>query len=472
MKKLRLAAALPLALCLSALAPVGMPSAHALSVVQEVNGRTVDIVRFAGGSFEEQGGGNWVEKRADGSVAFRFREQARDDWSVYLHDASRNVYLQLDLHRRMVLYNAGSEPRRDLYPITDASAGRTAAVAPTPAQPRPQVQPPKVLKLTANALNVTQMELLPNAVKLTGPNTQFTFSDVTDRRPADGNLTASVGLGVIGGQPDIGQSFSLGARNPVVNARFASGRTLSARVIPNLPHPQGTPSQVTGPIGKPLGPFSLKNLSTQGFLQHRGGALTEVPDTRVRGARWLIEPIGQQRPPRFVRLATIDGRHLKMAGGAASVSPASPGDSSAHWVMRKDGNFCTFESATRPGAFLNVTPGGAPLAGPMNPTYANAKWVLANAERGAGGRPPAGTGAQAQGSAPVTMIFQNYSPAPLDIFIQEASGQVGFVETLAPMKAIRLPSKPGTAWRLSQGDRWVGSAVSGAGPSQTVPFGR
>jgi hypothetical protein len=93
---------------------------HAQSAVS-VTGRTVAIVAHPGGTFEEQGGG-WVEKDAAGQVSFRFEETGRDGWSVYLLDRSRNVRLQLDLHRKQVLYAAGDETMRPLYPITEAGA--------------------------------------------------------------------------------------------------------------------------------------------------------------------------------------------------------------------------------------------------------------------------------------------------------------------------------------------------------------
>jgi len=77
-----------------------------------------------GGSFTDVGGGRWQEADVYGSVNFQFREFGRDDWSVYLHDAARNVMLQLDLHRRMILYAQGDASRSNLYRITDAFPAR------------------------------------------------------------------------------------------------------------------------------------------------------------------------------------------------------------------------------------------------------------------------------------------------------------------------------------------------------------
>ncbi len=89
-----------------------------------VNGRNVGVVRHSGGSFVSVGGGQWQETDVYGTIGFHFQEFGRDEWSVYLHDASRNVTLQLDLHRRMVLYGQGNGPKSDLYRITDAFPAR------------------------------------------------------------------------------------------------------------------------------------------------------------------------------------------------------------------------------------------------------------------------------------------------------------------------------------------------------------
>ncbi|GAB2184498.1 MliC family protein [Roseibium sp. LAB1] len=95
--------------------PSGQPSA-----ASGLNGRNVGVVRHSGGSFTHVGNGQWQEADVYGTVNFYFQEFGRDDWSVYLHDSSRNVTLQLDLHRRMILYAQGDAPRSDLYAITDA----------------------------------------------------------------------------------------------------------------------------------------------------------------------------------------------------------------------------------------------------------------------------------------------------------------------------------------------------------------
>lgn len=94
-----------------------------------VNGRNVNVVGFGNnqgrklGTFRQTGRKTWIEQNARGQKTFSFTERGRDDWSVYLYDASRNVSLQLDLHRKKVGYSDSSSSRkRDIYNIISSSA--------------------------------------------------------------------------------------------------------------------------------------------------------------------------------------------------------------------------------------------------------------------------------------------------------------------------------------------------------------
>ncbi len=86
-----------------------------------VNGRNVKAVSHAQGSFMALGNGNWKEANDRGETTFKFKETGRDDWSVYLLDKSRNVTIQLDLHRKMVVYTDSTQ-RFDLYPIASSKS--------------------------------------------------------------------------------------------------------------------------------------------------------------------------------------------------------------------------------------------------------------------------------------------------------------------------------------------------------------
>lgn len=91
----------------------------------QVNGRNVNQVFHSQGKFVDNGGGNWSEIGNNGG-GFNFRENNRDDWSVYLFDASRNVNIQLDIHTKTIYYSDANSGRRPLYKITDAKAPQTS----------------------------------------------------------------------------------------------------------------------------------------------------------------------------------------------------------------------------------------------------------------------------------------------------------------------------------------------------------
>ncbi len=98
--------------------PVPVSGAQAVAVT----GRNVTEVTTPEARFVLTPGAGWEERGRDGG-RFQFAEQNRDDWSVYLFDASRGVRIQLDLHTRTVSYaDAGAPGMRPLYRISDASA--------------------------------------------------------------------------------------------------------------------------------------------------------------------------------------------------------------------------------------------------------------------------------------------------------------------------------------------------------------
>ncbi len=91
-----------------------------------VDGLSVNYVEVGSkaartGSFRQVGRNAWVEEDADGEDRFRFDERSRDEWSVYLHDPTRNMALQLDLHTQKVMIGAGTMVRKELAAIVAAS---------------------------------------------------------------------------------------------------------------------------------------------------------------------------------------------------------------------------------------------------------------------------------------------------------------------------------------------------------------
>ena len=100
----------------------------ALQVAQaSTTGRNVNLVEFGDassslGTFRQIGKTQWIEQDKQGQKTFSFSQTQRDDWSVYLLDSSRNVRLQLDLHRKMVRYSDPQTPIRDQYKILSSSS--------------------------------------------------------------------------------------------------------------------------------------------------------------------------------------------------------------------------------------------------------------------------------------------------------------------------------------------------------------
>ena len=93
----------------------------------QATGRNLRSARFGHGSrvlgeYRHQGGPRWQEAPADPAGSyFVFEETGRDDWSVYLHDASRGARIQIDLHTRKIYYSDAGSPRRELYDVIDAT---------------------------------------------------------------------------------------------------------------------------------------------------------------------------------------------------------------------------------------------------------------------------------------------------------------------------------------------------------------
>lgn len=89
-----------------------------------VNGRNVDSVTHARGRFAKTGPNEWTEFDISGRATFHFTESNRDDWSVYLFDRSRNVQIQIDVHRGWIRFAPYGQQWSDLYQITGANARR------------------------------------------------------------------------------------------------------------------------------------------------------------------------------------------------------------------------------------------------------------------------------------------------------------------------------------------------------------
>lgn len=91
----------------------------------DVNGKNVQLIEVGNGekslgTVRKTSDGVWHECDASYRLKATFAEHSRDAWSVYLHDKSRKVDLQLDLHRKTVVY-ADQDRRFDLWKIMSAA---------------------------------------------------------------------------------------------------------------------------------------------------------------------------------------------------------------------------------------------------------------------------------------------------------------------------------------------------------------
>ena len=80
-------------------------------LMAQTDGRNVQIVTSGNaygnalGTFRNMGNGSWMEDGLNGRQGQHFfQEVGRDQWSVYLHDASRGVDIQIDLWQQVINY--------------------------------------------------------------------------------------------------------------------------------------------------------------------------------------------------------------------------------------------------------------------------------------------------------------------------------------------------------------------------------
>lgn len=93
-----------------------------------VNGYNVTLVKYSDGEVDPAGQFKlvdtkvWEEESFTNNSKYIFSEESRDDWSVYLYDASREMKIQLDLYTKKVNIDYDSPDWGSLYDITSSSA--------------------------------------------------------------------------------------------------------------------------------------------------------------------------------------------------------------------------------------------------------------------------------------------------------------------------------------------------------------
>src|SRR5579862_4921061 len=94
---------------------------------QPANGRDVTLVVYSdmdgrrAGQFLQNGRDTWFSQSLRGEDRREYVETGRDEWSVYLREASRDRRVQLDLYRKKVSYFDDGR-KHDRYDIADSSS--------------------------------------------------------------------------------------------------------------------------------------------------------------------------------------------------------------------------------------------------------------------------------------------------------------------------------------------------------------
>lgn len=77
---------------------------------------------------------------------------------------------------------------------------------------------------------------------------------------------------------------------------------------------------------------------------------------------------------------------------------------------------------------------------------------------------------EATGQAPIQLVVQNRSGAPLDVFIGVPGQDPAYVQTVGPGQQLLQQSPAGATWSIAQEDDWVGDYRLSDAPVQLIQF--
>ena len=120
-----------------------LPGTPARNPASAVNALNVTTVLYATGALHMTGPRQWIEE-ASNNRKFVFAEEKRDELSVVLFDAGREIRLQLDLNRRRILFSEKNSPFRPFYVITSTSSAGSPSNTAGPPAISPQAPPSAV----------------------------------------------------------------------------------------------------------------------------------------------------------------------------------------------------------------------------------------------------------------------------------------------------------------------------------------
>ena len=87
------------------------------------NGYDTTFVKFDTGTLEQSSSINWIEYAVDGiTPRFTWQVENRDEWSIYLTDKSRGMYMQINMYRMWVQLSWKGQPKYDFKKIISAQS--------------------------------------------------------------------------------------------------------------------------------------------------------------------------------------------------------------------------------------------------------------------------------------------------------------------------------------------------------------
>ena len=87
------------------------------------NGYDTTFVTFDTGTLEQSSSINWIEYAVDGiTPRFTWQVENRDEWSIYLTDKSRGMYMQINMYRMWVQLSWKGQPKYDFKKIISAQS--------------------------------------------------------------------------------------------------------------------------------------------------------------------------------------------------------------------------------------------------------------------------------------------------------------------------------------------------------------
>ncbi|WP_187970828.1 RICIN domain-containing protein [Aquibium microcysteis] len=225
---------------------------------------------------------------------------------------------------------------------------------------------------------------------------------------------------------------------------------------------------------------TIQNRWTSAFLADAGGvALLPGPDGQA--TIWIAELVEGTDHARLRNAAS--GNYLHVEYGVLQAGPVDPGWWSAMWIQESvDGQHVRIRNRFRPDQYLtNET--GPVMAAAVQPGWYSAMWIVAPA----GGPAPAGAApvaaaplpqgggalppAQPAAGVPLIQLYvQNFSAAPIDVFLDVPNADPAYVQTVGPGQQLVQMAPPETLWALAQNDEWVGDYRLSASAVQVIRY--